>query len=132
MSQRILITGSLGQIGTELGKRLRQLHGVNSVIMTDLRDDYNREAIEAGPFQKLDVLNGKKLAELVQKNKITTIYHLAALLSKSCEDHPETAWDLNINGTRNVLEVAKQYKCSVFTPSSIGVFGQYYDKDNVP
>jgi dTDP-4-dehydrorhamnose reductase len=71
---------------------------VSNVILTDKRDDYNLETINSGPFQKVDVLNPKELAEIVKKNNVKTIYHLAALLSKACEDSPDLAWNINING----------------------------------
>lgn len=75
--------------------------------MTDMRDDIARDVIESGPFYKLDVTDGERMAEIVKKEKITTIYHLAALLSGTCEVKPDLAWDINLGGLRNVLEISR-------------------------
>jgi len=119
----VLITGSLGQLGSELAFTLRKRYGVDKVIVTDIRDDVNREVVEQGPFYKLDCSDGPALSEIVRKHKVTTIYHLAALLSATAEKRPKDAWNINMNGLMTVLEVAREEKCAVFTPSSIGAFG---------
>jgi nucleoside-diphosphate-sugar epimerase len=90
------------------------------------------ELTETGLFEVVDVTNRQQLAEAVQKHKINTIIHLAAVLSAVGESNPDLAWDVNINGLYNVLEVARVENCSVFTPSSIAAFGDSTPKDNTP
>jgi nucleoside-diphosphate-sugar epimerase len=111
---------------------LRDEYGTDRVVLSDVRDDVNREVIEGGPFELLDCRNAKELAEIVRKYRIDTIYHLAALLSATAEANPQKAWDININGLYEVLEVAREEGCSVFTPSSIGSFGPTTIKDFTP
>ncbi len=130
--KNILITGALGQIGSELAEALRERYGKEHVLITDVRDDTNRELIESGPFELLDCREGETLAELVEKHNIDTMYHLAALLSAVAEAKPQAAWDVNINGLYSVLEVAREKGCAVFTPSSIGSFGPTTIKDFTP
>jgi len=130
--KRILVSGALGQIGSELTVLLRQLYGRDNVLATDIRDDVNREVIESGPFELLDCRDGKVLSELVGSYRIDRIYHLAALLSATAEQKPQLGWDININGLYTVLEVARENNCSVFTPSSIGSFGPTTIKDHTP
>jgi len=130
--KKILVTGALGQIGSELTILLRQRYGRDNVLATDIRDDVNREVIESGPFALLDCRNGKALSELVGSYRIDTLYHLAALLSATAEQKPQMGWDININGLYTVLEVARENNCSVFTPSSIGSFGPTTIKDYTP
>jgi len=130
--KKILVTGALGQIGSELTILLRQRYGRDNVLATDIRDDVNLEVIESGPFALLDCRNGKALSELVGSYRIDTLYHLAALLSATAEQKPQMGWDININGLYTVLEVARENNCSVFTPSSIGSFGPTTIKDYTP
>lgn len=118
----ILITGGLGQIGTELSTYLRRAYGTNHVIVTDVvRKD--SPVVEEGPFEQLDVTDGKRLAELVDRYHVDTVMHLAALLSAVAEAHPQAAYHINLDGLFQVLEVAREKKLAVFTPSSIGAFG---------
>ena len=121
--KRILITGSLGQLGSEIALELRKRYGTENVVLSDLRDDVNKELILSGPFERLDCRDGANLTQLVEKYRIDTIFHLAALLSATSEANPALAWDINMNGLLNVLEVSRQSGCAVFTPSSIGAFG---------
>jgi len=130
--KRILLTGALGQIGSELTAALRERYGTGNVVASDIRDDVNREIIESGPFHILDCRDGGKTAEIVRAHGIDTIYHLAALLSATAEAHPQKGWDININGLYSVLEVARENNCAVFTPSSIGSFGPTTLKDYTP
>ncbi len=130
--KRIVITGALGQIGSELAAALRERYGQSIVVATDIRRDVNTEVIEAGPFEILDCRNGESLQRLIEKYRIDTIYHLAALLSATAEQKPQMGWDININGLYTVLEVARENNCSVFTPSSIGSFGPTTIKDYTP
>ena len=120
---RIMITGALGQLGSEIAVALRNKYGTGNVLLTDIRTDVNQELIRSGPFEVLDCRNGGALLELIGKYRIDTVYHLAALLSATSEANPVLAWDINMNGLFNVLEAARQCGCAVFTPSSIGAFG---------
>ena len=120
--QTILITGGLGQIGTELSSYLRHEYGAEHVILTDVVQK-DSPAVEAGPFELLDVTDGKRLAELVDNYHVDTVMHLAALLSAVAEARPQLAYQINLGGLFQVLEVAREKNLSVFTPSSIGAFG---------
>ncbi|HDQ13266.1 MAG TPA: L-threonine 3-dehydrogenase [Sediminispirochaeta sp.] len=129
--KRILITGALGQIGSELTVELRKRYGTDKVVASDLRPD-SPTGIGDGPFEQLDCRDGKALLGLVRKYRIDTIYHLAALLSAVAEKNPQKAWDINLNGLYTVLEVAREEGCAVFTPSSIGSFGPTTVKNFTP
>lgn len=120
--QTILITGGLGQIGTELSSYLRREYGAEHVILTDVVQK-DSPAVEAGPFELLDVTDGKRLAELVDNYHVDTVMHLAALLSAVAEARPQLAYQINLGGLFQVLEVAREKNLSIFTPSSIGAFG---------
>lgn len=131
--KRILITGALGQLGTEIATELRQLYGSTNVVLTDVRTETGREHLtEAGPFYVVDCRDGSRVAEIVKDHRIDTIYHLAAILSARAELDPSRAWDINMNGLMTVLEIAREYACAVFTPSSIGAFGPTTPKDFTP
>jgi nucleoside-diphosphate-sugar epimerase len=121
MERRILVTGALGQIGTELTAALRRRHGVEAVIASDVRMGSQGEA--DGPFEYADITDARQIGEVVRRHKIGTIYHLAALLSATAEERPQKAWEINIGGLYRILEVARQHRCAVFQPSSIGAFG---------
>ncbi|HFD04814.1 MAG TPA: L-threonine 3-dehydrogenase [Firmicutes bacterium] len=129
---KILITGSLGQIGSELALELRKRYGNDNVVVSDIRRVEGSMAMETGPFELLDCTDSNSIANIVKKYKIDTIYHLAAILSANAEKNPQLAWNININGLYNILEVARELKCSVFTPSSIGAFGPSTPKDGTP
>lgn len=128
----ILITGAAGQIGSELTSVLREKYDSNNIIAAWHKQKPDREIVESGPCCSLDVRDQSKLETIVNKYKIDTIFHLASLLSAVAEDKPQMAWDININGLINVLETARVYHCSVFFPSSIGVFGPLTPADNTP
>lgn len=130
--KKILVTGSLGQIGSELVMHMRNIYGNDNVIATDIRRIEGNPAVESGPFEVLDVLDAKKMAEVAKKHEVDTIIHLAALLSAVAEAKPVLAWEINMGGLFNALEVARELKCSFFTPSSIGAFGPNTPKDNTP
>ncbi|WP_184545621.1 NAD-dependent epimerase/dehydratase family protein [Mucilaginibacter sp. FT3.2] len=123
----ILVTGACGQIGTELVKALRDKHGNQNVIATDIRDVTDTSD---GPYFRLDVLDRGELQKLVSELNITHIYHLAAVLSANGEKNPIGAWDLNMQSLLNVLEVARiENLQQVFWPSSIAVFGPESPKE---
>jgi nucleoside-diphosphate-sugar epimerase len=130
--QTILITGALGQIGSELTIALRERYGNENVIASDIKTIADETLIKSGPFHILDCTDMEKIAAIVKRHKVDTIYHLAAILSAVAEEKPQIAWHININGLYHVLEVAKEYKCSVFTPSSIGAFGPLTPANNTP
>ncbi len=127
-NEQIIVLGANGQIGTVLTEELRRIYGVGNVLATDIQ----KHAIHEGPFEQLDILNAQRLDEVIEKRKITQIYHLAAILSARGEQNPKWAWDINMTGLFNVLESAKTHGCRVFFPSSIAVFGSEAPKDNTP
>jgi nucleoside-diphosphate-sugar epimerase len=129
--KRIMITGALGQIGSELTAKLRDTYGADNVIATDLRKT-NSEAAESGPFELLDVTDLNRMGEVAKKYNVDTVMHLAALLSATAEAKPVFAWNLNMGGLMNALETAREMKAQFFTPSSIGAFGPTTPKDNTP
>ena len=129
--KRILVIGAGGQIGSELTMELRKRYGSENVIASDKRDP-SEKLVESGPFETLDCTDGNAVKQIVQRYDVDTIYHLAALLSAVAEKKPLLAWNVNMGGLLNVLEVAREHKCAVFFPSSIGAFGPNTPKDNTP
>lgn len=130
--QRILVTGALGQIGTELVGALRARYGTENVIASDVRVPPMEHLATAAPFEFVDVNNIDQVMEIVTRYKVDTIYHLAALLSAVAEAKPQVAWELNMGSVFKVLEVARKHGCAVFVPSSIGAFGVNTPKDGTP
>lgn len=120
--ERILVTGALGQIGSEIVPALRERYGSESVVASDIRMPAEPRSSN-GPFEFVDCTSLSQLREAVRKHDIDTIYHLAALLSAVAEEKPQVAWDVNMGGLYRVLEVARQNGNAVFFPSSIGAFG---------
>lgn len=129
--KRILITGALGQIGSELTVQLRELYGTENVLSTDIKTD-DCEVTTEGPFQILDVMDSKTMIEVARKFRADTIIHLAALLSATAEADPVFAWNLNMGGLLNALETAKELNAQFFAPSSIGAFGPSTPKKQTP
>lgn len=128
---KILITGACGQLGSELTVKLREIHGNNAVIATDISDP--NPLMESGPFERLDVLDYERLEEIVGQYEINEIYHLAALLSANAEANIDFAWKLNMDGLLNVLKLARDKNIEkVFWPSSIAVFGPDAQKEDTP
>jgi nucleoside-diphosphate-sugar epimerase len=128
----ILVTGAAGQIGSELVAALRQKHGAASVIASDIRIPTAALAANTGPFEPLDCTRADQVQDVVRRHGVTAIYHLAALLSAVAEEKPQAAWSLNVDGLYTVLETARQYRCAVFFPSSIGAFGPTTPRDRTP
>jgi len=120
---KVLVTGALGQIGTDLVQALRERHGSDSVIASDIRDEAGHSSVEGGPFVTLDVLDTDGISRICQKDGVGTIYHLAALLSAVGERDPDLCRRINVGGTISVLEAAKECNLRVYSPSSIAVFG---------
>ena len=120
---RILVTGALGQIGTDLVEALRNRHGSDSVIASDVREVPGHPLLESGPFRLLSVLDGDSMDSVVREEEVGEIYHLAAILSAVGEKKPELCQRVNVGGTITVLEAAKEHGLRVFSPSSIAVFG---------
>jgi len=130
-TRKILVTGASGQIGSELVVALRARHGKDNVVASDLRRCPSLE--EGGPFVELDVLDKKAMAEAIERFGADTVVHLAAILSAVGEKNPELAWNVNINGMVNVLDLARDMKLrEVFVPSSIAAFGPGTPLDNTP
>ena len=130
--RRILVTGALGQIGSELVVALRARYGSEAVIASDIRLPPLETLRPGERFEFLDSTNARQIQDIVRNRDIGTIYHLAALLSATAEEKPHVAWELNMGGLYKVLEVARQLDCKVFFPSSIGAFGPGTPKDNTP
>jgi nucleoside-diphosphate-sugar epimerase len=129
---RILVIGSVGQIGSELTMRLREVYGAGNVVAGYRKTEPSKELAESGPLERVDATEPERLAEVVKKYRIDAIYNLAALLSAVAEQKPQAAWNVGVNGVYNVLEVARENKCAVFFPSSIGAFGPTTPLDNTP
>ena len=122
--KNILVVGATGQIGSELTMELRKRYGNDHVVAGYIPTAAPQgELRDSGPSEVADVTDPNMILAIVKKYKIDTIYNLAALLSVVAESKPMLAWNVGINGLLNILEVARQYNCSVFTPSSIGSFG---------
>ena len=129
--KNILIIGSTGQIGTELALTLRK-HYSTVVVGYIPSAPPHGELLETGPSEVVDITNAVQIAEVVRRYKIDTIYNLAALLSAVAEAKPQLAWKIGLGGLFNVLEVAREEGCAVFTPSSIGSFGPETPRDMTP
>jgi nucleoside-diphosphate-sugar epimerase len=128
--KRILIVGAGGQIGSELTTHLRKIYGPGNVVAADVREC--RNLAEDGPFTVLNALDANSMAYTVNKFKIDTMFNLVALLSAVGEKDPQLAWNINMGALMNSLDVARQYECALFTPSSIGAFGPSSPKDHTP
>ena len=122
--KNVLVIGSTGQIGSELTMKLRkQINGAAVVAGYIPGAEPKGVLKESGPSEQADVCNAAQLAQIVDKYRVDTIYNLAAILSATAEKKPLLAWDIQMNGLINILEIAREKGCAVFTPSSIGAFG---------
>lgn len=128
--KRILVLGAGGQIGSELVPHLRNVYGSENVLATDLKT--SPVLAQSGPFENLDATDANAIAQLAKKFNADAIFNLVALLSALGEQRPEFAWNLNMGALLNTLNVAKELGCAVFTPSSIGAFGDSTPKDKTP
>ena len=130
--EKILVIGASGQIGVELTLALRKMHGAAQVVAADLREQ-NPLLAGTGPYVSLDVMNKEMLHVQIIRQNITQVYLLAAILSATGEKNPSLAWNLNMQGLLNVLDIAREEKLSkVFWPSSIAVFGPSSPRVNCP
>jgi nucleoside-diphosphate-sugar epimerase len=132
MSEKILVIGANGQIGTELVMALRDIYTIKQVVACDI---HNPEHVinNNGPFERLNVLDKDNLHRVFNKHKPTQVYLLAAMLSAVGEQKPKMAWDLNMGGLLNILDYAVEFKVGkVFWPSSIAVFGPHSPQYNTP
>ena len=120
---RILVTGALGQIGTDLVQSLRDIYGSDHVIASDIREKKGHPCIQNGPYTNLDVLDKDGIFQLIIEKEIKIIYHLAAILSAKGEENPDLCELINVEGTRNIFEAAREFDLRIFAPSSIAVFG---------
>jgi len=132
MDARVMVTGGTGQIGSELTLELRKRYGSENVLTLGHSRKPTGDLLENGPFEKADIRDRERLEALVEEYEIDTVYHLAAVLSGVGEKDPQFAWDLNVNGMINVLEIARNRNIKVFWPSSIAVFGNNCPQDNTP
>jgi nucleoside-diphosphate-sugar epimerase len=131
--KRLLVTGSTGQIGSELTLALRKKYGGDNVIAAGHQRKPSNALLNSGPFEIVDIGKKENLKEAVQKHEVDTIYHLAAVLSATGEQNPQFAWTLNMGSLYNVLEVAREQDLMrVFWPSSIAVFGPSTPRVNTP
>lgn len=130
--KNILIVGSTGQIGSELSIKLRSIYGESNVICGYYKPPYPEGFFDWGPTVEIDATDVNQIADVVKKYKIDTIYNLAAILSATAEKNPKLGWDVGVGSLMNCLDVARELKCAVFTPSSIGAFGPNTPKDKTP
>ncbi len=126
--KKIMITGACGQIGSELVAKLRNEYGNENVLATDIR----KVSTQAGPFEVLDVMDAERMHKIAKDFGADTMMHMAALLSATAEEKPLFAWNLNMGGLVNALEVSRELGMQFFTPSSIGAFGPSTPKHNTP
>jgi nucleoside-diphosphate-sugar epimerase len=131
--KKILVTGGVGQIGTELSVELRKKYGSENVFITDIRDEVPAIIKDEGHYDKLNVMNYEELKEFIKKREINTIYHLAAILSGKGEENPFLCWDVNTTGSINVFKISIEQGIErVFLPSSMAAWGLGIPKENVP
>ena len=129
---KVLIIGACGQIGSELTYKLREIHGVNNVIASDI-NTRKLDLVNSGPFEIIDAKNFIALKDSCKNHNIDTVYLMAALLSATGEKYPMEAWDLNMNSLFHVLNLAKGGTIKkVYWPSSIAVFGPTTPREQTP
>lgn len=130
--KRILVVGAGGQIGTELVPHLQKNYGHDNVIAADLRPEIVEKLSKTAVAVPLDALDTEAYAETIKKYEVDSIFNLAALLSATGEKNPQLAWKINMGALLNSLNLAKEYGCALFTPSSIGAFGENTPHNKTP
>ena len=131
--KNVLIIGSTGQIGSELTMKLRGIYTNGNIVAGYIKGAEPKGVLaESGPSAEVDITSAEQIAQAVDKYQVDTIYNLAALLSAVAENKPQLAWKIGVGGLFNVLEVAREKHCAVFTPSSIGSFGLNTPKNHTP
>jgi len=131
--KRILVTGAVGQIGSELTMALRERYGKDNVLATGRKTKPSETLLDSGPFEFIDICKRETVEKVVDEYDIDTIYNMAAILSATGEERPLLCWDVNINGMYNILEIAHERDLTrVFVPSSIAAFGPETPQDNTP
>jgi len=130
---RILVTGALGQIGSELTEELRNIYGSDNVVASDIRSAEDNKVINGGPWTTLDVTDPEAVEQTVINMKIDSIFHMAAILSATGENYPHLCWKVNMDGTLNILEAARKNDLyRIIIPSSIAAFGPETPRENTP
>ena len=127
---KILITGSSGQLGTDLIEALAQKHGQENLIGLDLHESRNGK--DLGCFEQADATNKQAVEDIIKKHDVKQVYHLASLLSASGEKNPDLAWEVNMSSLKHILDLAKEYGYQIFWPSSIAAFGPSTPKNQTP
>ena len=123
-TKKILVTGSVGQIGSELTLELRKKYGNDNVLATGRKTKPSQNLLESGPFEFIDITDKTTVEKVLDDYDIDTIYNMAAILSAVGEEKPLLCWNVNITGLYNILEIARERNMNrVFVPSSIAVFG---------
>ena len=131
--KNVLVIGATGQIGSELTMRLRKEYPGGNIVAGYIKGaEPKGELLESGPSAEVDITNTTQIAEAVDKYDVDTIYNLAALLSAVAESKPQLAWNIGVGGLYNCLEISREKGCALFTPSSIGSFGNDTPKQNTP
>jgi len=131
--KKILVTGAVGQIGSELTMELRKRYGNDNVLATGRKTKPSETLLNSGPFEFIDITNRETVEKIVDDYDIDTIYNMAAILSAVGEERPKVCWNVNINGMYNILEIAHDRDMArVFVPSSIAAFGPETPQENTP
>jgi nucleoside-diphosphate-sugar epimerase len=131
--KKILVTGSVGQIGSELTLELRRQYGAENVIATGRKTKPSEELRSSGPFHFIDVSRAETIEEMITKYDIDTVFHMAAILSAVGEKNPQLCWNVNMNGLINVLDLGLKYEMArIIVPSSIAVWGPGVPLDDTP